>query len=374
VKINFILPVADLSGGVRVVATHARGLRQRGHDVMIVYPPPKQLSLREKARTIKSGAGWPRTRRQGPSHLDSGEIPTRILESWRPVMNHDLPDADVTIATWWETAEWMMRLSPRKGEKIHFIQGDDRDAVRHDDHLVARVEAAWRDKTSKIAVSKWVEEKIRMIVPSQKIEIVPNGVDLGIFNAGKRARQTRPTIGFIYSTAPYKGTDSLLNAIELIRTRMPTLRIVCFGAEKPLDKLPLPRCTEFEYCPPQSSIKTIYAKCDAWLFGSRAEGFGLPILEAMACRTPVIATPTGAAPYLLVDGGGLLVKTESPQDIADAFAQICGLSLAHWQEMSAAAHRTASRHTWEQSTHLFENALAAVIAQTVPAKLAEVPL
>jgi hypothetical protein len=42
--------------------------------------------------------------------------------------------------------------------------------------------------------------------------------------------------------------------------------------------------------------------------------------------------------------------------------------------MSAAAHRTASRHTWEQSTHLFENALAAVIAQTVPAKLAEVPL
>ena len=72
--------------------------------------------------------------------------------------------------------------------------------------------------------------------------------------------------------------------------------------------MPLPRDTEFHLRPPQDRIRDIYSKCDAWLFGSRSEGFGLPILEAMACRTPVIGTPAGAAPELLGDGRGILSR------------------------------------------------------------------
>jgi len=44
----------------------------------------------------------------------------------------------------------------------------------------------------------------------------------------------------------------------------------------------------------------------------------LPILEAMACRTPVIGTPAGPAPELLGAGGGILVRPEDPADMAMA--------------------------------------------------------
>ncbi|MGC8714943.1 MAG: glycosyltransferase [Leptodesmis sp.] len=53
-------------------------------------------------------------------------------------------------------------------------------------------------------------------------------------------------------------------------------------------------------------MRDYYSACDAWLFPSRYEAVGLPILEAMACRTPVIGTPAGIAPEMLSDGAGIL--------------------------------------------------------------------
>lgn len=47
--------------------------------------------------------------------------------------------------------------------------------------------------------------------------------------------------------------------------------------------LPLPPGTEYNKEPRQDQLKEFYRKCDAWLFSSSSEGFGLPILEAMAC-------------------------------------------------------------------------------------------
>jgi glycosyltransferase involved in cell wall biosynthesis len=88
---------------------------------------------------------------------------------------------------------------------------------------------------------------------------------------------------------------------------------------------------------PEDKLKEIYSQCDAWLFGTRIEGYGLPILEAMACRTPVIGTPAGAAPELLVDGAGVLVKPEDPEDMARAIEHICSLSDSDWRVMSDAA-------------------------------------
>jgi glycosyltransferase involved in cell wall biosynthesis len=104
-------------------------------------------------------------------------------------------------------------------------------------------------------------------------------------------------------------------------------------------------------------IKEIYAQCDAWLFGSRTEGFGLPILEAMACRTPVIGTPTGAAPDLLAPGGGILVKPEDPQDMARAIEQICRMPDEEWRIRSRLAYTKAISYTWDDATDLFEVAL-----------------
>jgi glycosyltransferase involved in cell wall biosynthesis len=165
----------------------------------------------------------------------------------------------------------------------------------------------------------------------------------------------------LYSTNYWKGCDVSLKAFSLAAQKIPNLRLVAFGNESPSPELPLLPGTEYARCPDQSTLKDFYARCDVWLFGSRSEGFGLPILEAMACRTPVIGTPTGAAPELLSDGGGMLVKPEDPEDMARVIERICKLSDAEWRAMSDAAYAKATGYTWDDATELFEVALHTAI-------------
>jgi glycosyltransferase involved in cell wall biosynthesis len=121
--------------------------------------------------------------------------------------------------------------------------------------------------------------------------------------------------------------------------------------------MPLPKDAEFHLRAPESKLKELYGKCDVWLFGTRKEGFGLPILEAMACRTPVVGTPAGAAPELLEGGGGILVPMENPRAMADAILKVVSMPSPDWRALSDAAYATASRYTWDDATDQFEDAL-----------------
>ena len=61
---------------------------------------------------------------------------------------------------------------------------------------------------------------------------------------------------------------------------------------------------------PSKNLWGIYSMSDVYLQTSKAEGLGMPVLEAMACKIPVVATDTGALHELLQDGRGLLVPVE----------------------------------------------------------------
>jgi glycosyltransferase involved in cell wall biosynthesis len=165
----------------------------------------------------------------------------------------------------------------------------------------------------------------------------------------------------MYSQARFKGCDIALRAYEIAKSQISNLKLVAFGTQDPNASLPLPEGARYIKDPPQDEIRGIYSDCDAWLFASRSEGFGLPILEAMACRTPVIATPAGAAPELLATGGGILVKPEDPADMARAIQQICATGNLAWRAMSDIAYQTATRYTWDDATACFESVLKALL-------------
>ena len=207
----------------------------------------------------------------------------------------DVPDGDVVIATWWETAEWAAKLSPGKGVKAYFIQHDETQLSDQKDRVIA----TWALPMHKITIAQWLVDLGKVRCPNDRIELVPNAVDLDQFNAPPRGKQHDPTVGVMYSQANFKGCDIALRAYEIAKAQIPNLKLVAFGTQEPNASLPLPEGARYVKDPPQDEIRGIYADCDAWLFASRSEGFGLPILEAMACRTPVIATPAGAAPELL---------------------------------------------------------------------------
>ena len=66
----------------------------------------------------------------------------------------------------------------------------------------------------------------------------------------------------------------------------------------------------FERGLPQKDLWGLYAIADVYLQPSKAEGLGLPVLDAMACKVPVMATNTGAMTELLEGGRGYLVPAE----------------------------------------------------------------
>ena len=214
---------------------------------------------------------------------------TPIIDRWRPIVDEDVPDGDVVIATWWETAEWVNALSAQKGAKVYFIQGHEIFPYLP----VARCRATYRMRLHKIVVSLWLKRLMHSEYGDSNVDVVPNSVDREQFFAHARGKQFRPTLGFIYSANPLKGVKTVLAAIDLIRKQFPTLRIISFGSERPSSELSLPNDIEFHWCPPQEELRSIYSSCDVWVAASRSEGFNLAALEAMACRTPVVSTRTG---------------------------------------------------------------------------------
>ncbi|MEM7624443.1 MAG: glycosyltransferase family 4 protein [Planctomycetota bacterium] len=351
-RINFVLPVANLAGGVRVVAVYAERLAARGHHVTVVSLP-RRLDWRRRLRRGFAGRGFGSHAPSAKSHLDGLDLDHRVLERFRPVEDADLPDADVTVATWWKTAAWVNELGASKGAKAYFLQHDERQVHGTAEQVIP----TWRLPMHKILVAQWLEPVLRAEGITEALSVVPNAVDAAQFFAPPRGKQATPTVGLMYSDSRFKGVDLALAAYEKARERLPALKLIAFGVGDPKASLPLPAGAEYHASPSQEKLREYYGACDAWLFASRCEGFGLPILEAMACRTPVIATPAGAAPELVGQGGGVLVGPEDVDGMAAAILGVCGRDEADWKKLSDQAHATAAGYTWDDATERFEAAL-----------------
>jgi len=352
VKITFVLPHDNLSGGIRVVSIYAERLLNLGHHVTVIHCPPFKPTFKDRFKKFLGIGHHEHDLPSKTSYFDSLNVERIVLDRYRPLRETDVPETDVIIATWWETAEWIASLSPQKGKKVYFIQGHEVF-----EHLpIQRVEATYRNSFAKITISQWLVDLMRDRYGAKTV-LVPNGINLSQFQCPSRKKSAIPTLGFIYSPVPCKGYDILFDAIAQSRVQIPGLQLIAFGLEHPILDLPLPDGTEYFRQPSQESLKDIYSQCDVWLWGSRTEGFGLPILEAMACRTPVIATSAGAAPELLAEGGGILLPEPNPDLMAKAIQSICALDAMQWQQFSTSAYKTACQYSWEEATQRFEAAL-----------------
>jgi glycosyltransferase involved in cell wall biosynthesis len=351
-RITFVVGLADLSGGFRVIATFAKRLRERGHEVLVVSRPRRSPKLRERVRAMVKRLPQPPDPQREVSHMDGTGVTHRLLETYRPILAADVPDGDVVIATWWESAEWVDALPASKGAKVHFIQDYETWTGSVD-----RVDATCRLPFTKITPAGWVKELLETRFANRDVTLVPNSVDLVNFTAPPRGKQPHPTVGLTYTPFPNKGCDVSTAAIRLARQVLPDLKVVAFGSTMPTDEMPLPEGTDFTFRAAEAKLKEIYGRADVWLFGTRKEGFGLPILEAMACRTPVIGTPAGAAPELIARGGGTLVPMEDPQAMADEIVRLARMSDADWRALSDRAFATANRYTWDDALDLFEAVL-----------------
>jgi glycosyltransferase involved in cell wall biosynthesis len=281
-------------------------------------------------------------------------VPQRIIERFRPIVDDDLPDADVVIATWWETALWVARLGPRKGAKAYFIQQYEANFGQPED----QVAATWRLPMQKIVCSQWLADLARDSFGDSTAIITPNGIDLDLFHAPPRGKQPRPTVGLLYSSAPVKACDVALATVKDAARSVPGLHLRAFGLPHPVSWLPLPNGADYTRQPPQTYLREIYGACDVWLCTSRSEGYHLPPHEAMACRCPVVSTRVGGPIELVEDGvNGYLADVGDTDTLVQRLVDVLTLPETAWRRMSDAALATAKRFTWEDATDRFEDAL-----------------
>lgn len=356
-KITFVLPYAGLQGGIRVIAIHAERLARRGHEVRIVSTP-RAFAIRHTLKSLLLGKSWPK---HEPSYFEGMALPHRVLERVRGVNDADIEDGDLVVATYYTTAAGVLKLSPSKGAKAIFIQGYEIEENKKN----AALDASWRMPMHKVIISRWLVALARTKFGDGVVSHVPNSVDLDQFHAPARSRNAVPTVGMLYHPHPIKGCKTSLRAIERIAAALPSLRLVCFGTERPDITLPLPPFAEFHYRPPQDKLRELYAQCDVWICGSFAEGFHLPPLEAMACRCPVVSTRVGGPMDIVVEGvNGHLVDVKDDEALADRALRVLRSPDAQWSAMSDAAWRTATRYSWDDAAALFAKALLQAIERS----------
>jgi glycosyltransferase involved in cell wall biosynthesis len=117
------------------------------------------------------------------------------------------------------------------------------------------------------------------------------------------------------------------------------------GLSAKVERLGLDERVHFIGFVEDDDLPALYSLASAFAFPSWYEGFGLPVLEAMACGTPVVAADNSSLPEV-VGEAGLLVDAGDPQALAEALAR-----LLTDRELAAHLVRTgrnqARRFTWE---------------------------
>jgi glycosyltransferase involved in cell wall biosynthesis len=190
-------------------------------------------------------------------------------------------------------------------------------------------------------------------VPERKIEVVHHGFDLTRLDPcsahparvrselGLNGKLVFGAIGRIYAL---KNHPALLQAFAAAFAGVPEARLLIVGAGDAGQLAALARrlgiADRLVLCGPRDDIPDVLAAIDVFVHPAIAESFGMVIVEAMAMARPVLSTPVGIAPEVIVPGRtGLLASSPDPSALAQGLEDMLALR-AQWPAIGVAA-RTA---------------------------------
>jgi glycosyltransferase involved in cell wall biosynthesis len=229
----------------------------------------------------------------------------------------------------------------------------------HNDETYAMADAV-------ICASSFTRHSLTAAGSKAPAHVVGYGVDLDLFSARTEAPTVKPlTVGFVGALSQRKGARYLLGALAalpkgaaklILYTRAAVDRDLLRGFES-VD-------LEIRGGLSDAALAADLKQCDLVALPSIAEGFGLVILEAMACGVPVLCTTsTGGADFIAHRRNGLLVEPGS----AEAIQQELDWALTHRDELfqiGQAARQEAEKHTWAAYRRSLFDAYASSVSAT----------
>jgi glycosyltransferase involved in cell wall biosynthesis len=186
-------------------------------------------------------------------------------------------------------------------------------------------------------------------MPADRICVVHNGIDPPLCYRASRPRNDAPTLAAVATLAARKGHQYLIEAMPLIRRRLPgvRLRICGEGPQRPalqrlVEALGLGAAVELTgYI---EDVLPVLAGADLMVHPSVEEGFGIALLEGMSQECAVVASRAGGIPEVVEDGvTGLLVPPASPPHLAAAVVELLA-DPARRCRMGGAGRRRLEQH------------------------------
>lgn len=345
-RITFVLPapVRIPMGGAAVVYRHAAGLVRRGHDVTVVAP---RLGAGGSVARLRAVAVAVRDRLHGVGaapYYEADGVETVEVDR---VSGDSVPTGEAVIATGYQTAPWVADLPTRAGEKAYFIQHDER-------HLTPRAEATWHLPLVRIAVASWIADVLAG-AGAPALGVVPNAVDPADFALDAPVGGRDRRIVALYHRLPSKGPDTLVAALDAVRSQMPAVQADIIAARPPSHALP--DWATVHVRPEPLVLRALYNRAAVLLHTSRLEGWGLVPMEAAACGCAVVATASRGPAEFLRSGASMI---EVPVGDAEALARETVRLLndaAACAAVSTAGMADVGRFSWEASTDAFERLL-----------------
>lgn len=192
-------------------------------------------------------------------------------------------------------------------------------------------------------------------IPARRIRVIPVGTDPRVFHPDPAVPRVP---GRIVTTAsadsPLKGLLPLVEAVAKVRTTRPA-ELVVVGSTRPggavaaaIDRYSLGHVVHFTGRLPESDLVRELRAAELAVVPSLFEGFSLPLVEAMACGTPVVCTTGGALPEVAGEDGvtALLVPPGDPHALAGAIGRMLDDSALRRRLGEAGRRRVLARFTW----------------------------
>ena len=359
---NFVTPT---SGGLRRTL-EALGPRYvaAGHSCTLVHPgPSRQSSVLDGVR-IEQVPGPPLPMSGGYRVLTRRSPLQRVLEAARP---------DVVELSDKTTLSWVPAWLQRRSIPTVLIAHD-----RHDAMLAGTLPdwVPWRSVIGSLA-ARSAESSAALVCASEfcaeqfgasvGVTRVPLGVDLRTFHpdrgpAPRGLGDDAIPLAFVGRLSPEKRPAVAVEAIgELVdRGRDVTLRVVGDGPLRgQLEAQAMGLPVRFVgHLDARRSVATIVAGARVMLAPCATETFGLAVLEALACGTPVVVPPDGGAKELIAPGAGLVCRPD-PVSLADAVERVLDASPAEQTRMCRAhAEGFSWNATADAMLGLFEHVCA----------------